>query len=109
MCSYLIIAPFLPALVFRLPPGTAIFLARCSIQLMQPAGELYSEMNRYLLSRPFCDECDVPLLDFIIFNGDVETFITEKVAALRLVRDGLLTAQDHLNLSRFVLYTIDGV
>ena len=90
--------------MFRLAPGTAIFLARCSIQLMQPAGELYSEMNRYLLSRPSCDDCDVPLLDFIIFNGDVETFITEKVAALRLVRDGLLTAQDHLNLSRLLIY-----
>lgn len=71
---------------------------------MQPGGELYSEMNRYLLSRPFCDECDVPLLDFVIFNGDVETFITEKVAALRLVRDGLLTVQDHLNLSRLLRY-----
>lgn len=72
---------------------------------MQAGGELFGDISKYLLSRPYCDVFDVPLLDFVVLNGDVEVNIAEKVAALRLIRDGLLSDQDHLNLCRFVAVT----
>jgi len=89
--------------VFYLPPSIAIFLAKSSLQLMQPGGELFGKINKFLLSRPFCDPTESPLFDLVVIGGDAELQTAEKLAVLRLVRDGLLTKQDHLNLCRFIL------
>jgi len=84
----------------RLPLTTAIFLGRAAMNLMQPNHELFSRVNKYLLCRPFCDVKDVPLYDLLLVNGDAQSDQVQRLAALRLFRDGLLTKQDHLNLCR---------
>jgi hypothetical protein len=84
----------------RLPVTTAIFLGRAAMNLMQPSHELFSRVNKYLLSRPFCDVKDVPLYDLLLVNGDAQSDQMQRLAALRLFRDGLQTRDDHLNLCR---------
>jgi hypothetical protein len=70
------------------------------MNLMQPNHELFGRVNKYLLCRPFCDVKDVPLYDLLLVNGDAQSDQVQRLAALRLFRDGLLTKQDHLNLCR---------
>jgi hypothetical protein len=42
----------------RFPPTVSSFLARASLHIMQPGHELYGPLNKYLLSRPYCDPKD---------------------------------------------------
>ena len=84
----------------HLPLTTAIFLGRAAMNVMQPNHDLFSRVNKYLLCRPFCDVKDVPLYDLLLVNGDAQSDQIQRLAALRLFRDGLATKQDHLNLCR---------
>ena len=84
----------------RLPSVVSLFLARAALHLLQPGHELFSKINKYLLSRPFCDVKDVPLFDLLIADGDVQTDMAPRLATFRIVRDGLTTRTDHLNLCR---------
>ena len=84
----------------RLPLTMAVFLGRASMNVMQANHELFSRVNKYLLARPFCDVKDVPLYDLLLVNGDAQSDQMQRLSALRLFRDGLLTKQDHLNLCR---------
>ena len=67
---------------------------------MQPRHELYGPLNKYLLSRPYCDPKDVPLVDMLVLGGDMQKDLHEKLACLRLLRDSLVSRMDHLNLCR---------
>ena len=49
-------------LAAALPPTTALALARASIHLMQTGNELYTAISKYLISRPFADVKDIPLV-----------------------------------------------
>lgn len=80
------------------PMTFSIFFARASMHLLQPTHELYGKMNKYLLSRPFCDVKDVPLYDLLVVDGE------EAIHCLRMIRDGLCSHQDHLNLCRKNVY-----
>ena len=84
----------------RFPPTLSAFLARASLHVMQPGHELYGPLNKYLLSRPFCDPKDVPLFDMLVLGGDMQKELHEKLACLRLLRDSLVSRMDHLNLCR---------
>ena len=89
-----------PMLPLRLPSVVSLFLARAALHLLQPGHELFSKINKYLLSRPYCDVKDVPLFDLLIADGDVQTDMAPRLATFRIVRDGLTTRTDHLNLCR---------
>ena len=91
----------------KLPMSTALFAARAALHLMQPSHELYPKINKYLLSRPYCDIKDIPLYDFSVLSGNNESFgdILIQLSTLRLVRDGLSTKEDHLNLCRKNAYS----
>jgi len=88
-----------------LPCTTAVFLARAATILLNPANELYAKMSKYLLSRPFCDEKDVPLYDLLLVEGDAQENVSERLFALRMMRDGLSSHADHLNLCRKNVYS----
>ena len=89
----------------RLPVTTAIFLGRAAMNVMQPGHELYGKVNKFLLARPCCDVKDVPLFDLLMVNGDNQSDQSQRLAALRLFRDGLLTRRDHLNFCRKNAYS----
>jgi hypothetical protein len=91
----------------KLPMSTALFAARAALHLMQPSHELYSKINKYLLSRPYCDVKDIPLYDFSVMSGNNESIgdISIQLSTLRLVRDGLSSKEDHLNLCRKNAYS----
>jgi hypothetical protein len=84
----------------QLPFTTSIFLARAAMILLQPAHENYSKTNRYLVRRPFCDIKDIPLFDLILPDGDNTDGVNDRIQAFRLLRDGLQSHADHLNLCR---------
>lgn len=84
----------------RLPSTVAITLGRAAMHLLQSGHEMYSKLNKYLLSRPFCDVKDIPLFDLLIIDGDAVTEESERLITLRLLRDGLSSRQDHLNFCR---------
>jgi hypothetical protein len=44
------------------PQVTVQFLSRSALHLLQPHHELYGKINKYLLSRPYCDFKDLPLV-----------------------------------------------
>ena len=90
----------LSAACARLPPTVAAFLGRAALHLLQPSHELFGKINKYLLSRPYCDAKDVPLYDMCVTQGDAEGEMGEKIAALRLLRDSFSSHHDHLNLCR---------
>ena len=79
---------------------SAVFFARASMHLLQINHELYRLVNKYLLSKPFFDEKDVPLYDLVITSADIETESNELLSVLRILRDGLNRKTDHLNLCR---------
>lgn len=89
----------------RLPVTTAIFLGRAAMNVMQPGHELYGKVNKFMLARPYCDVKDVPLFDLLMVNGDNQSDQSQRLAALRLFRDGLLTRRDHLNFCRKNAYS----
>ena len=91
--------------LLRLPSGVTQFLSRAALHLMQPTHALFSPFNKYLLSRPFCDRKDVPLYDMLLVEADAHVEQTARLAVFRLVRDGLCSRQDHLNLCRKNAYT----
>jgi len=80
----------------KMPTTSATFLARASQILMQVSHELYSNIGRYLLSRPWCDHKDIPLYDVLISGGAGEG----RLSVLRGVRDSLIAKSDHLCLCR---------
>ena len=84
----------------RISTSTSVFLGRASLHLFVPSHELYSKINKYLLAKPFLDEKDVPLFDLTILHGDVFLETAEVISVMRMIRDGLLTRTDHLNLCR---------
>jgi hypothetical protein len=84
----------------RLPPTSTIILGRSAMHLLQAGHELFGKINKYLLSRPYCDIKDVPLYDYLVADGDSQLEQSERLVTLRLVRDGLSSKQDHLNLCR---------
>jgi hypothetical protein len=82
------------------PSVISLFLSRAAMHLLQPTHELFSKINKYLLSRPFCDFKDVPLYDLLLVDGDAQTEQAPRLTTFRIVRDGLCTHWDHLNLCR---------
>ena len=84
----------------QFPSVISLFLSRAALHLLQPTHELFSKINKYLLSRPFCDLKDVPLYDLMIVDGDAQTEQAQRLTTFRIVRDGLCTRFDHLNLCR---------
>lgn len=91
--------------VSYLPGLSAIFCSRAAMHLLQTGHELYGRINKYLLSRPFCDTKDVPLFDFLVTAADSSVTVSERLAAIRLLRDGLSSKEDHLTLCRKNAYT----
>jgi hypothetical protein len=83
-----------------LPGMFSLFFSRSAMHLMQSGHELYGKINKYLISRPLYDSKDVPLFDSVLASTDESILASEKLAVLRLIRDGLLTQDDHLNLCR---------
>ena len=51
-----------PSSLYRMPRTMALFLAEASISLMDPAGPMYSPINKYLWRSPTLNLQDVPLL-----------------------------------------------
>lgn len=88
----------------RFPSVISLFLSRAALHLLQPTHELFSKINKYLLSRPFVDYKDVPLYDLLIVDGDATTDQAPRLSTFRIVRDGLMTRGDHLNLCRKNIY-----
>ena len=86
--------------VSHVPGLTAVFCARAAMHLLQSGHELYGIINKYILSRPFCDPKDVPLFDYLVTTSDASTKPMERLAAVRLLRDGLCSKEDHLSLCR---------
>lgn len=84
----------------RLPPTIAITLGRAAMHLLQPSNDLFSAINKYLLSRPYCDFKDLPMWEILVINADVISEQSKRLTELRLLRDGLNSKQDHLNLCR---------
>ena len=84
----------------QFPSVVSLFLSRAALHLLQPTHELYSKINKYLLSRPFCDFKDVPLYDLLLVDGDAQMEQASRLTTFRMVRDGLCTRWDHLNLCR---------
>lgn len=84
----------------QFPSVISLFLSRAALHLLQPTHELFSKINKYLLSRPFCDFKDVPLYDLLLVDGDATTEQASRLTTFRIVRDGLTTRWDHLNLCR---------
>ena len=84
----------------QFPSVISLFLSRAALHLLQPTHELYSKINKYLLSRPFCDFKDVPLYDLLLVDGDAQTEQASRLTTFRMVRDGLCTRWDHLNMCR---------
>lgn len=84
----------------QFPSVISLFLSRAAMHLLQPSHELFSKINKYLLSRPFCDVKDVPLYDLLLVDGDASTEQAARLTTFRIVRDGLTTRWDHLNLCR---------
>lgn len=84
----------------RLPFTSALFCARAAMHVSQSSHELFGRINKYLLSKPYCDVKDVPLYDHVLVDGDVLTDTNEQLAVLRLIRDGLRGKDDHINLCR---------
>lgn len=89
------------------PRSTILFMALSAMHLMQPGHELYGKVNKYLLSRPFCDTKDVPLFDLLVMEGDSTTSVIsqQRVEVLRMIRDTLNDRLDHLNLCRKNAYS----
>lgn len=81
-------------------PTMGMFLGRAAMNLMQPNHKMFCKVNKYILSRAFCDPKDVPLFDLLVVNGDTQIDQPERLVVLRLIRDGLLTPADHINLCR---------
>jgi hypothetical protein len=77
-----------------------MFLGHAAMNLMQPNHNMFCKVNKYILSRPFCDPKDVPLFDLLVVNGDTQIDQSERLVVLRLMRDGLLNSADHINLCR---------
>jgi Nucleolar pre-ribosomal-associated protein 1 len=88
----------------QFPSVISLFLSRAALHLLQPTHELFSKINKYLLSRPFVDYKDVPLYDLLIVDGDATTDQAPRLSTFRIVRDGLMTRGDHLNLCRKNIY-----
>jgi len=84
----------------RLPPTIAVTLGRAAMHLLQPSNDLFSAINKYLLSRPFCDFKDLPMWEMLVMNADVISEQSKRLTELRLIRDGLNSKHDHLNLCR---------
>ena len=89
----------------HLPLTSGIFLGRAALHLLQPQHTLYSSINKYLLSRPYCDVKDIPLYDSLIAEGDVENDAATRLAALRFLRDCVGSKEDHLNMCRKNAYS----
>lgn len=96
-----------PCKVPSFPRSTILFFALSAMHLMQPGHELYGKVNKYLLSRPFCDVKDVPLFDLLVMEGDSTTAVIsqQRVEVLRMIRDTLNDRLDHLNLCRKNAYS----
>ena len=88
----------------QFPSVISLFLSRAALHLLQPTHELFSKINKYLLSRPFVDYKDVPLYDLLIVDGDATVDQAPRLSTFRIVRDGLMTRGDHLNLCRKNIY-----
>lgn len=80
-----------------LPCSAGIFLSRAAMNLMLSLHQLYGKTNRYLINRKFLDIKDVPLFDLLLLQSET---MDEKVQLLRMLRDGLRSHADHLNLCR---------
>lgn len=52
----------IPSSLYRMPRAMALFLAEASISLTDPAGPMYSPINKYLWRSPTLNLQDVPLL-----------------------------------------------
>jgi len=112
----------------RFSATMAIFLGEASLHLMQPAHAFYARINKYLLSKPYCDHKDIPLFDILFVNNhtanaatlaspygsggadredaeEADPLIAERLYLLRVLRNGLLEHADHLNLCRKHGYT----
>lgn len=118
---------FLQIVIPRLPVTMCLFLAEAALHLMQPVHGMYSRINKYILSKPYCDVKDVPLFDILFVNNtsssgesqlghysassansgleygnakDRGGVSTERLYLLRIIRNGLVTTEDHLNMCR---------
>jgi hypothetical protein len=89
----------------HLPLTSGIFLGRAALHLLQPQHTLFSSMNKYLLSRPYCDRKDIPLYESLVVEGDVGNDAVTRLAALRLLRDCIGSKEDHLNMCRKNAYS----
>lgn len=90
---------------FPIPSSIALFMGRSTMHLLQPGHELYSKISKYLLSRPWCDAKDLPLFESVIIEADSQNEVSERLSALRIIRDNLNTKQDHLNMCRKNAYS----
>ena len=51
------------------------------------------QVNKYLLSRPYCDCKDVPLFDLLLSDGDAQTEVS-RAPFRRLLRTSMRSSHD---------------